>query len=380
MNILILSASTGAGHMRASHALESYILKNTKDTKIEIVDTLKYINPLLNKTVTKGYVYLATKKPKVYGKLYTTSNKNHRVTTSVSKLNNLFSTKLIPLINEFNPDVIITTHPFPTEMISNLKHKGIINLPLICIMTDYAPHKAWINNKVDGFVVANEDMKNEMKSMGIPEKKIHAFGIPIDDVFFKRENKISLLKSLELDSSLPTILIMAGSFGVTNILEIYNNMIKIPLDFQVVVITGRNERLFEAFNKAVPKSTKKTKLIFFTDEVNKYMHAADLIITKPGGLTISEALACNIPMAVFDAIPGQEEENAEFLIKHNMAISLEKGHNCTEVISSLLKNKEKLESMKISCKSFDKSNSTKNILYLINKIYNNYKTESTSIV
>ncbi|HBC26465.1 MAG TPA: galactosyldiacylglycerol synthase, partial [Ruminococcaceae bacterium] len=116
------------------------------------------------------------------------------------------------------------------------------------------------------------------------------------------------------------------------------------------------------------KGIKKTKLVFFTNEVEKYMHASDLIITKPGGLTVSEALACNVPLAVFDAIPGQEEDNADFLMTHDMAVRIRKGDDCAAMISQLLSDREKLEKMRESCESFDKSQSARNIFSLINEL------------
>ncbi len=368
MNVLILSASTGAGHMRASNALKSHIRKVDKNTNIEVVDVFKYINPLLDKTVCKGYLYLATKAPRFYGKMYKSTNKDSKIPSKLTKPIVLFNRKLMRLINYFNPDVVITTHPFVTEMVSRLKEQEKLTVPLICIMTDYAPHKTWIHKCVDRYIVANDDMPDEMEKLGVPKEIIHSFGIPIDDVFFNHNDKKAIRKKLNLNEDLPTILIMAGSFGVKNILSIYNDIVKISMDFQIIVITGKNEKLYSAFKETITTSPKPTELIFFTNEVHKFMHSSNIIITKPGGLTISEALACNIPMVVFDAIPGQEQENAQFLVSHNMAILLEKNKDCSYVIQNLLEDKSRLEFMKNSCKVFDKSNSCENIFNLIKEL------------
>lgn len=368
MNILILSASTGGGHMRASKAIQSYMMQQDKNIRVEIVDTLKYINPILNKTVTNGYVYLATKTPRLYGKLYYLSNKEHKLKNFVSKVNNIFSNKLLPLIDEYKPDIIITTHPFPTEMVSKLKDKYLINIPLLCVMTDYAPHKTWINKNVDGYIVSNDDMLNKMVQLGVDKNIIHSYGIPIDEVFFEEKDKKLVLGELDLDPELPTILMMAGSFGVTNVFKIYKDIENIDIDIQIIIITGKNQKLYDHFSEIIESSNKKTKLIYFTDEVSKYMQASDVIITKPGGLTVTESIACNIPMAIFDAIPGQEEENAEFLVKHNMATKIGDENSCADVIVDLLLDKNKLDNMKEACKSFDKNNSSKNIFLLINDL------------
>ena len=210
-----------------------------------------------------------------------------------------------------------------------------------------------------------------------------------------------------LNPELPTVLIMAGSVGVENILQIYKDILGLEYDLQIIVITGRNQALYDAIEGVVygddnnfsefflkhrymrklkvfryaskeylkrrskfrrdTKTLKKkeTRIIYFTNEVDKYMQVADIIITKPGGLTITEALACNLPMAIFDAIPGQEEENANFLVSNNMAVRLDSGKNGAEVIKNLLDNRNKLEFMKYSCMIFDKSDSLDNIINLM---------------
>jgi len=368
VKILILSAATGGGHLRASHAIETYIMENSSGNEVAVVDALKSINSVLDKTVCDGYHFLATKTPKVFGQLYRKTNEESLLSNLVTRFSSVFSQKLIPLIKEQNPDVIISTHPFATEMVSHLKGKGIVTAPLICLMTDYGPHRAWIADHVDAYIVSNEDMIPEMQAMGVKTERIYPFGIPVGDVFFTKGDKPALLKKFEMDTAMPTILIMAGSFGVTNIMNIYKEIIKLPTEFQIIVITGRNQKLYEAFTSVIEHSPKKTKLVYFTDEVENYMHASDLIITKPGGLTVSEALACSIPLAVFDAIPGQEEDNANFLLTHDMAVKLEKDIDPGETIQTLLEDSKRLEEMRNSCENFNTSDSNKNIFSLINEL------------
>lgn len=383
MKILILTAATGGGHLRASSALKSYILETREDCEVQIVDSLKYISPLLDKTVTEGYETMAKRTPKLFGSLYKSTNRDRSKTTYF--FCNIFRKYLMPLVDDFQPDVIISTHPFATEMISLLKEDGKITVPLVCVMTDYAPHRAWIHPYVDSYIVSNEGMVDTMAKMGAPRQKIHPYGIPVDESFYEKMDRAAVLKQMGLSPDKPTILIMAGSFGVSNILRIYNNIIKVDLDFQIIVITGKNERLYEAFNKLIirnarikplrhvsvklkPKPSKPTKLLYFTNEVHKYMQISDLIITKPGGLTVSEALACNLPMAIFDAIPGQESENADFLIDNNMAVKIQKGSACSDTIYDLLSNQERLEEMRRSCSAFDKSSSGPKIVNEIQEL------------
>lgn len=369
MKILILTAATGGGHIRAAVAIEKYLRENYPGIIVQTEDALKVIGSVLDKTICDGYHFLATKAPKMFGKLYERSNQETHFANLVPKLSGLFRRRLLPMIQEFQPDVIITTHPFVTEMISYLKEDGKLDVILLCVMTDYGPHKTWLSNRVDAYVVSNEDMAETMvRHMNVPREKVYPFGIPVHDVFFEKADRQALLREMGLDEDQMTILIMAGSFGVNNILGVFREIAALPEEFQLIIITGRNEKLYEAFEKEVQSSPKKCKLVYFTNEVEKYMKAANLIVTKPGGLTISEALACNIPMAVFDAIPGQEEDNANFLMSHGMAVRIGKGDSCAKTIEELLNNERKLKEMKESCEKFDKSRSIPNMLDLINRL------------
>lgn len=372
MKILILSAATGGGHLRASRAISDYIRQNDPDCSVEVVDAMKSIGSLLDKTVCEGYHALATKTPKLFGKLYRATNKKSPLSDLLTGFSSSFSRLLLPTIEQCDPDAIISTHPFVSEMVSHLKETGYLDMPLVTLMTDYGPHRAWIAPFADAYVVSNADMIPEMEDMGVSREKIYPFGIPVEDVFFTKADKPALLKKFGLDPSMPTILIMAGSFGVTNVLKIYRQITRTDIPFQAVVITGRNEKLYAAFADEVETSPKKTKLVFFTDEVENYMHASDLLITKPGGLTVSEALACNIPLAVFDAIPGQEEDNADFLLNYNMAVKLEQGTDCGAVIRSLLEDSRRLDTMRSNCAEFDKSHSAENILALTRELCAQY--------
>ena len=372
MKILILSAATGGGHLRASRAISGYIQQNDPNCSVEVVDAMKSIGSLLDKTVCDGYHTLATKTPKLFGKLYRATNKKSALSDLLSRFSNAFSHLLLPTIEQCGPDAIISTHPFVSEMVSHLKAAEYLDVPLITLMTDYGPHRAWIASCADAYVVSNADMIPEMEAMGVDREIIYPFGIPVEDVFFTKADKPALRKKFGLDPAMPTILIMAGSFGVSNILKIYRQIMQTDVAFQAVIITGRNEKLYAALADEVEASPKKTKLVFFTNEVENYMHASDLLITKPGGLTVSEALACNIPLAVFDAIPGQEEDNADFLLNYNMAVKLENGTDCGAVIRSLLEDSRRLDTMRSNCAEFDKSHSTENILALTRELCAKY--------
>lgn len=392
MNVLILSAKTGGGHLRCAQALEKVITDLDPFGSVRIVDGLEYVNRYFNKFVVNGYKFSAMKLSKVYGMFYRMSNKDSNTFKMVQKSNAFFAKKLIPLIAEFKPDVIVTTHPFMGIMCSRLIEKGFMNVPVISIATDFALHASYINDNIAAYVVSSPQMVDSMEALGIDRSIVYPLGIPIDPVFFEQdEHKPEHLAELGFDPDKKTVLIMAGSFGVTDILKIYESINEIELDFQIIVITGKNMKLFDAFNSILSFNenmrvgrkeinfymdkeptrkeekfnvTKKTKLIYFTDEVHKYMQISDLIITKPGGLTVTESLACCLPMALFRGIPGQETDNTEYLCDNNLAISIKKA-NAGEVVFRLLKYPERLLSMRESCNRLNNKDSAYNVYDLI---------------
>ena len=275
---------------------------------------------------------------------------------------------LYPTVEQYGPDVIVTTHPFAGQMVSHLKGKEKIFQPIVSIMTDYAPHRAYLARYIDAYVVPSPECKQALMQLDVPEERIFPFGIPISQTFFQPRDPLALRKQFSLNPSLPVILILAGSFGVTNIMEIFHDLDRSSADFQLIIITGKNHKLFDLFQKMQGQTEKKFELVYFTNQVEAYMHASDLLITKPGGLTISEALACNLPMVVFDSIPGQEEDNAAFLVNRGMALRMRKGDSPSQLVESLLGQPEKLAAMKQACQQFDTSACCSKIADLMHRL------------
>ncbi len=378
MNIMILSAATGGGHMRAAHAIEEHIRTHT-EFNVKTFDTFKCISSILDSTICDGYSFLAKRTPNFFGKLYKSTNKDTSFSKIVPKFSAMFAAQLLPTIEEFNPDIILSTHPFATEMISTLKAAEKVNVPLICIMTDYGVHKAWICPNVDAYVVAGEHMIEDLKRFGVSSEIAYPFGIPVFNMFFDMEDKNMLLREMNFSSQVPTLLFMAGSLGMSTVMNFFKRIEDIDDKLQVIIITGRNKKLYDAFEKEIAKKfigrqDKKIKLIYFTNEVERYMHASDLLVTKPGGLTVSEALACNLPLAVFDAIPGQEEDNANFLKSNDMGVRIDKNTDFPKFIAELLSEKDRLEKMRKSCETFDKSDAIPQLLSLIDTLTKEYQS------
>lgn len=373
MRILILSAATGGGHLRAASAIKSYTDKFCKGNEVEVIDAFEYIGYFYNKTIAGGYEFMAKHTPNLFGTMYNHTDKDTHLNNIATKFNKLHSNKLLSLIEEKKPDVIICVHPFVGEMISDLKEKNKINTPAICIITDFAPHRMYIQDHLDAYVVSSNEMKKDLVDLGVKADIIHTLGIPIDISFYEKYNKTELMLEMGLNPNLKTLLIMAGSFGVTDILKIYQSVADTDANFQIIVITGKNKKLYSKFEELLSKkdnaeNNKPTKLMYFVTDINKYMYVSDLIVTKPGGLTVSESIASSLPMAIFKAFPGQEEDNADYLERNNMAVRLPKGNECGETIKELLCNDEKLSSMKNACREKYHDLSAKQVYDLAEKL------------
>ena len=282
--------------------------------------------------------------------------------------------KLLKLLREKKPDLIISTHPFGSQMCSYLKRKNKISSKIATIMTDFAPHDQWLvgHEFTDYYFVAHNKMKNYLISKGIDENKIFATGIPISEAFNKNYDKKEIFAKYNLDENKFTILFFGGGefgLGKTKTVHIFENFVKETINntIQIIAISGKNPKMKEAFKNIVTinNAQNNIKIIEFSNEIPKLMYISDLVVTKPGGLTTSESLASNLPMVIINPIPGQEEENAEFLEETGIAVWIKKEDNSIEIIENLLSNKEKLAQMKENTKILAKQNSTQDICNIL---------------
>ena len=416
MNITILTASTGSGHNRASRALKNYIDDHCPDTQADVIDALQECSALFNSFVVNGYKALLTVSPPLFGMLYKVADKPSPLAELIQIIYSQCSRRLLPIIKEKCPDVVICCHPFTAGIMSYMKLKHGYDVPLISIVTDFFPHRAYVADGVDAYVTASQRANDILAAdYSIPAEKLFFYGHPVYESFYegKGRERSQVLSELGLDPSKQTVLMMAGSYGVTDILSIYERLVSIDLDYQLIIITGRNKKLYEAFEKLLADekefetddapqllrelpedsilrtvysdgdfdketdrstfrrttdSVKPTKLFYFVDNVDDYMHASDLIITKPGGLTTSESIACALPMAILRACPGQEAQNAELLEEEGIGINLGKGENASEKIEDLLRHPEKLDEMRSACRQFVRKGSSERIYELAKKL------------
>lgn len=369
--ILIFYASYGGGHLNAAKSIKDCIDNNYKNCETELIDCMKYVNKPIEIVTTAAYREMAKKMPWAWGKIYADSQKGPLAHIS-SKSNQLLAIKLLKLLREKQPDLIISTHPFGSQMCAYLKRKGKITAQIATIMTDFSPHDQWLvgNETTDYFFVANDKMKNYLVAKNIPDNKVFVTGIPISSRFLQNYNREEILKEFDLKDNKKNILFFGGGefgLGKARTVEIFNNLVKNFDNIQVIAIAGKNEKMKSEFEKIVKENNKQesVKVLAFTNKVPELMSISDLVISKPGGLTTSESLASNLPMIIINPIPGQEEENAEFLESKGTGIWLRKDDSSREVLKSVLDNTSKLIEMKKNTELLAKKHSTENICKIL---------------
>ena len=355
------------GHLSAAKAIKEYIEENYKDTDIQMIDCVEYVNKYLNKITTKAYSDMAKVAPKAWGYIYKKSESGIVGKFSID-INKLMAIKLHKLLRNFGPDYVISTHPFSSFMCAYLKKKGKCNFKLSTVLTDFAPHDQWLMYPefVDSFFVAHDGMKKSLASKGIDKNKIHVTGIPLSNRFLKDYNNAETLQEFGLENNKPTILFFGGGkmgLGKSRTLEILKILASDFKDFQIIAISGKNKDMYNSFKEIVVNANREDsiKLLEFTDKVPQLMKISDVVITKPGGLTTTESLASNLPMIIINPIPGQEEENAEFLEYNKVGIWIRKNDNVKKKLESTLSDYTKLNEMKENTKALANLHSTENI-------------------
>lgn len=365
--VLILTASTGEGHNQAANSLADSFKSKGYNT-VEF-DFIKESNKVLNAFVVDGYKLLATNWPRFYGNLYRISDAQKFNDKFMKHAFRNIEYKVYKLITECNPDIIIGTHPFSVAITSKLKETKKIDIPFISVVTDFKVHYSYIDKNVDAYITASEYTKETILERKIPKNKVFSYGIPIRKDFLIHCNDI-----IPPVKNCFTILIMGGSMGLNAMSRVIKRLIENTHDIKIIVVCGNNKTLKHSLEKKYSDNTEysniKIEILGFTREIPRLMEMADVLISKPGGLTTSEAIVKRLPMIIPFAIPGQEQENAEFLADAGAAIKINKIKYINPVVDKLIKNPEIIKNMKYNMANISKNYSIENIVTLSEQLIN----------
>lgn len=312
-NILIISASIGSGHDRAANALATALQSRYPLTQITVVDFMDGDSSYLNSFMKETYLKMIRLSPNIYDLLYRWSHTGRQGTEMGNLMARMMKASMKRLIKRYQPDWIIATHPFPCGTAAYLKKTGIIHTPLAGVITDFAVHRLWVYSEVDCYFVAAPEMRDDLLKQGVSAEKICVTGIPIDSRFSASVDRLTGIRDLGLADDRFTVLVMGGGMGLGGLQQAMEVLNTLPVDLQMVVVAGKNKDLYRQLQHVTASFSHEVRLLGYTNRVPELMAAANVLITKPGALTISEALTMKLPMLLYEPIPGQEKENAAYL-------------------------------------------------------------------
>lgn len=369
---LILSASAGAGHLRAAQALERAFAEAKAGRSVRNIDVLEYTNPLFRSLYSKAYIEMVNRMPEALGWIYNASDKpgqDDRLKQAFDRLN---TQPFVKLLKEYRPEIAVCTHFMPAGIISWLRDRGALTIPQAVVVTDFDIHAQWLCDNCEHYFVALEETRVHLRKLGIPDKRITVSGIPIDPAFAVPKDRDAMRAKLGLARDRTVILTSAGGFGVGKIDVLLDALFQMKHRAQVVAICGRNEelrgKLDEIAAERQPDANVALKVVGFTDAMDEYMAAADLIVGKPGGLTTSEALARGLIFVIVSPIPGQEERNSDHLLEEGAALRCNNLPVLADKIDRLLDDPKRMATMKENIRRLARPHAARDIVTALTKL------------
>lgn len=359
--LLILTASTGEGHNQAAKTIDNEF--SERGYECHRVDMFKSTHKSMDVLMADGYRILASNLPKMYGTLYRqcdTELFNSLIARRVLKVTEM---RLHKIIHRMNPDLIIATHPFAVPVMGNMKAKGRCSQPFIQVVTDFKAHYAYVDSHVDAYITASEFTKSSLVKRGIPADKIFAYGIPVKPEFINKFNgPINRSKSIDPFQ----LLIMGGSMGLRPIKHVVKALAENPRNIHMTVVCGNNRILKSSLEKHFSEAIQngRMELLGFVGNIPELMAKCHVIVTKPGGLTSSEAINMSIPMLIPFSIPGQEQENTDFLVNSGMALAVDGAEDVNEKVNQLMDRPHLYDEMSKNMIKMSKNYSIKKVVEL----------------
>jgi len=348
--ILVLTASTGSGHNMAAEAMAAALRRQNPPAPVEIVDVLNSAGPLFRRIYGGGYAALVNRLPWGMGWLYeTTDQANHDVRERLMRaVQNQLTRGIVRDLLRRAPSLVVNTHYLPADIVAMLRNDGQLDCPQVTVTTDLETHRIWVHSPTERYYTATELGRTFLTTWGVAADRILVTGIPIRPQFEQDVSRADARARLNLPPNGLIVLLVVGTVGYGTPEGLLAQLLSVPSDVHVVGIAGRSPKLKERFERTVRKSSRSATIVGFSDEMHLWMRAADLMVTKSGGLTSSEALRCGLPLAIVNAIPGQETRNADYLLEHGAAIKVNHAQLLGARVAEVLSEPGRLEQMRTS--------------------------------
>lgn len=333
--VLFITAPIGSGHIRAAQAV-SGVLRSTYHSNVRIANVFDFFSPWLGKTVLKMYLKILALFPQLYGRMYQWGNDGSLALIGRQIISRFLARRMKHFILDYNPSVIVCTHATPAGLVAQLLKNRDVSVPSVAIITDFVVHRLWVYPELDYYFVARPAMQEYLQQYGIGPEKSQVSGIPVDLKFGEPFNRLQMEQKLHLAHAIKTILIMGGGAGVLPIDEIIAACDTLDIPLQLIAITGNNIKMNEKLRHISLAPQHHLRVEGFVDNVHEFMAAADLLISKPGGMSSAEALSRGLPILIYAPIPGQEQANTQYLLEQNAALRADSLSELRSLLTGLL--------------------------------------------
>jgi processive 1,2-diacylglycerol beta-glucosyltransferase len=350
MRVLILSASAGAGHVRAAEAIELALQRSGAPVTVANYDVLTLMPPAFRKLYRDGYFEMVRRAPRLLGWLYEATDRPFHKDRLIQKLEEAGAQRLLRKIRDFDPDIAVCTHFLPSALLHRERRKGRCHARIVTVVTDFEVHGMWLAAPSDHYFVATAEAKAHLEALGIAPDAITVSGIPTHPVFLERKDRAKLRRKHGWREDLPALLLSAGGFGAGHAERMVQALIDAGLRAQIIAVCGKSAGLKSSIEKiAARRKDRDLPVVMatgFTTEMDEFMAAADLMIGKPGGLTTSESLIKGLGWVVVNPIPGQEEKNAIYLLEQGAGVWADNLYTLGFKLRGVLEPAGRLEEMR----------------------------------
>jgi len=342
MKVLLTSVSAGSGHVRAAEAIQAAFWRSRSDVEAIHIDVMNFVSSGFRRMYSGGYSFAVNRAPVLWGHLYSFWDKTPSKGGPVAWLHRAQrqqASSFFHYLSRVQPDLILSTHfLIPQLLKQDHPYPRLRRIPLECVITDYDLHQFWVSENVNRYYVAHDELAERLLSRGVPASRIVVSGIPVHPVFTMPVLESRVRQTLGLDATRPVLLVLAGGLGLPMLKKSVQTLFHLNRPVQIITVAGKNEALRRRLDKFAPPDHIRLINQGYVRNMHELLTVSDLVITKPGGLTVSECLAKRRPMLLYAPIPGQEERNADFALRHELAMRATVPQDLPAMVEQVLGN------------------------------------------
>ncbi len=374
--VLFLSASVGEGHTAAAHAVCAALSERMPGALCEVVDSYRYASTVFHRVASNGYIGMVKLLPQLYKFAYDQAERATKISAFKTWLHRYTALNLRQFVSELRPDVVVCTHAFPCGVMAEYKREFADAPPVVGVVTDFVVHPFWIHRNIDMYAVATAAMRQVLVARGVTPNRVVVTGIPIDCRFAEATTKRRARQQIGVAPDVTTVLLMGGGLGIGPLENALLAIDRLRAQHQTVVVVGKNKALERRLSDVAKTLRHRVKVVGFVQNVYDYMRAADVLVSKPGGLTSSEALVAELPIIMWRPLPGQEERNTRYLEERGVGIRVERSRELTETLEELLASPSALEKMRRNTRSLAHPEAAQATASIIEGLYARRRTAS----